>query len=82
MAIMLTFGILGGSFFPINNMPGWYQVFSKITPNAWGVNGFTILGSGGLLVDLGPTLLGLVVMGVVLFAISILIFSRRSFAQK
>jgi ABC-2 type transport system permease protein len=82
MAIMLTFGILGGSFFPINNMPDWYQLFSKITPNAWGVTGFTILGSGGLLVDLGPTLLGLVVMGVVLFAISILIFSRRSFAQK
>jgi hypothetical protein len=34
------------------------------------------------LADLGITLLGLAVMGVVLFAFSILIFGRRSFAQK
>jgi ABC-2 type transport system permease protein len=81
-ALMLTFGILGGSFFQVSILPGWFQVLSKITPNAWAIDGFTILGLGGSLVDLGKPLLGLVIMGVVLFAISILIFSRRSFAQK
>lgn len=81
-AIMLTFAILGGSFIQTSIMPGWFQLLSKITPNAWGMNGFTILGLGGSLADLGMTLLGLAVMGVVLFAGSILIFSRRSFAQK
>jgi ABC-2 type transport system permease protein len=81
-AIMLTFAILGGSFIQLSIMPGWFQVISKITPNAWGLDGFTILGLGGSLADLGKPLLGLAVMGLVLFAISIYIFSRRSFSQK
>jgi ABC-2 type transport system permease protein len=81
-AIMLTFAILGGSFIQLSIMPGWFQLFSKITPNAWGLDGFTILGMGGSLADLGKPLLGLAVMGSVLFAVSIFIFSRRSFAQK
>ena len=81
-AIMLTFAILGGSFIQLSIMPGWFQVISKITPNAWGLDGFTILGLGGSLADLGKPLLGLAVMGLVLFAVSIFIFSRRSFAQK
>ncbi len=81
-AIMLTFAILGGSFIQLSIMPGWFQLFSKITPNAWGLDGFTILGLGGSLADLGKPLLGLAVMGVVLFTASIFIFSRRSFAQK
>jgi ABC-2 type transport system permease protein len=81
-AIMLTFAILGGSFIQLSIMPGWFQTISKITPNAWGLDGFTILGLGGTLADLAKPLLGLTVMGVVLFAVSILIFSRRSFAQK
>ena len=77
-AIMLIFGILGGSFIQVSIMPGWFQVFSKITPNAWGLDGFTTLGLGGSLFDLGAPLLGLAVMGVALFVVSILIFSRRS----
>jgi ABC-2 type transport system permease protein len=81
-AIMLIFAILGGSFIQLSIMPGWFQLFSKITPNAWGLDGFTILGSGGSLVDMGKPLLGLAVMGLVLFAVSIFFFSRRSFAQK
>jgi ABC-2 type transport system permease protein len=81
-AIMLIFGILGGTFIQTSVMPGWFQAFSRITPNAWGLDGFTTLGLGGSLADLGKPLLGLAVMGVVLFVISILIFGRRSFAQK
>ncbi len=81
-AIMLTFGILGGTFIQTSVAPGWFQWISKITPNAWGLDGFTILGLGGSLADLGKPLFGLAVMGVALFAVSILLFSRRSFAQK
>jgi ABC-2 type transport system permease protein len=81
-AIMLTFGILGGSFFQLSNLPSWFQAISRITPNAWSLDGFTILGLGGSLADLGKPLLGLAAMGLVLFAVSILLFSRRSFAQK
>jgi len=82
MAMMLTFGILGGTFIQASAMPGWFQTLSKISPNAWGLDGFTILGLGGSIADLGKPLLGLAVMGMALFCVSILLFSRRSFAQK
>ena len=82
MAMMLTFGILGGTFIQASAMPGWFQTLSKITPNAWGLDGFTILGLGGSIADLGKPLLSLAVMGMALFCVSILLFSRRSFAQK
>jgi ABC-2 type transport system permease protein len=77
-----VFGILGGSFVQTSIMPGWFQWLSKITPNAWGLDGFTILGLGGSLVDLGKPLLGLAVMGVALAVVSIALFSRRSLTQK
>jgi ABC-2 type transport system permease protein len=81
-AIMLTFGILGGTFIQTSVMPSWFQWLSRITPNAWGLDGFTTLGLGGSLVDLGKPLFGLAVMGVMLFVVSIFLFGRRSFAQK
>jgi ABC-2 type transport system permease protein len=81
-ALMLTFGILGGSFIQTSIMPGWFQILSKITPNAWGLDGFLILGLGGKMAELGNSLLGLAVMGGSLFLVSILVFSRRSLVQK
>lgn len=81
-ALMLTFGILGGSFISLNNLPGWAQIISKITPNAWGLDGFTTLALGGKLADLSAPLLGLFVMGVVLFGVSVLLFNRSAILQK
>ncbi|MBK6432093.1 ABC transporter permease [Candidatus Amarolinea dominans] len=80
-AVMLTFGILGGSFVQTNIMPSWFQWLSRVTPNAWGLDGFTILGLGGTLADLGRPLLGLLVMGLVLAAAAIALFNRRSLLQ-
>ncbi|MEZ4518869.1 MAG: hypothetical protein R3C44_19305 [Chloroflexota bacterium] len=37
---MLSFGILGGSFFAIDQMGPAMQVL-KITPNAWAMDGFS-----------------------------------------
>lgn len=82
IAIMLTFGILGGSFIQTSIMPGWFQWLSRITPNSWGLDGFTILGLGGTLADLAKPLLGLALMGLILFGLSVVLFSRRSFMQK
>lgn len=81
-ALMLTFGILGGSFISLNNLPAWAQLVSKITPNAWGLDGFTTLALGGGLADLSSPLLGLLIMGFVLFGISVLIFNRSAILQK
>jgi ABC-2 type transport system permease protein len=81
-AIMLTFGILGGSFIQVSIMPDWYQWLSRITPNAWGLDGFTTLGLGGNLSDLGAPLLGLAVMGTLLTILAVLSFNRRPLVKK
>lgn len=81
-AVMLTFGILGGSFISLDNMPGWFRVLSKITPNAWGLDGFTTLGMGGSLANIWTPVLALLVMGAVLFTIAVLIFNRRGIMQQ
>ncbi len=81
-AIMLTFGILGGSFFPISAMPDWFTWISKITPNAWGLDGFSILALGGSLFDLSAPIIGLLAMGIILFVVSMLFFRRHSLVQK
>jgi len=76
-ALMLIFGILGGSFAQIP-FSGILGQLSKITPNAWAIDGFTTLGQGGTLADIAPALLALVVMALVLFGTAVLIFQRRS----
>jgi ABC-2 type transport system permease protein len=63
-------------------MPGWFRVLSKITPNAWGLDGFTTLGMGGSLANIWTPVLALLVMGAVLFTIAVLIFNRRGIMQQ
>ena len=81
-ALMLTFGILGGSFFSLENLPEVIQWISKITPNAWGLDGFTTLASGGTLAEIGLPLLALVLMGIILFSASVMIFNRQAVIQR
>jgi len=76
-ALMLIFGILGGSFFSLNYLPDWAQWVAHISPNAWGMDGFTTLALGGNIASLGKPILGLLVMGAVLFVISTLLINRR-----
>lgn len=78
-AIMLLFGILGGSFINLQNMPPWFSLLSKITPNAWGLDGFSILALGGSLKDIFEPVSALLVMGVVLFVAAVVIINRRGF---
>lgn len=76
-AVMLTFGILGGTFINLDNMPGWFRVLTRITPNAWGVEGFTTLASGGRLLEILGPVAALIGMGAILFTIAVLILNRR-----
>jgi ABC-2 type transport system permease protein len=80
-ALMLLFGILGGSFFSLDSFPTWFQMVSKITPNAWGLDGFTRLASGASLGDIVTPLCALMIMGAVLFIISVVVFNRRNVMQ-
>ncbi len=81
-ALMLTFGILGGSFISLNNLPPAIRLVSRITPNAWGLDGFTTLALGGTLADLGEPLLALMVMGGVLFGAALVLFNRQTVVQR
>jgi ABC-2 type transport system permease protein len=78
MALMLTFGVLGGNFVSVAGMPEWFRLLSKITPNAWGIDGFVALGLGDALPQIAGKLAAMLVMAAVLFAASVWILRRRS----
>jgi len=80
--VMLIFSILGGSFINLENFPPFIQTISKITPNAWGLDGFTTLALGGTLKNLTEPITALLVMGTVLFGIAVVIFNRNGLVQK
>lgn len=82
MSITLIFGILGGSFVSLDEMPPAIQAFSKITPNAWALDGFTTLGLGGTLTDLSTPILALLSMGMILFLVSVVLFGKKNLVQK
>ncbi|HLO13368.1 MAG TPA: ABC transporter permease [Anaerolineales bacterium] len=81
-ALMLIFGILGGSFINLDQMPAYVRTLSKITPNAWGLDGFTTLALGGTLPNLAQPITALLIMGAVLFAIAVVMFNRKGIMQK
>lgn len=81
-ATMLIFGILGGSFIQLDNMPAAVQTLSRITPNAWALDGFTTLALGGTLTNLSTPITALLTMGGVLFVISVLLFGKKNLVQK
>ena len=82
MSITLIFGVLGGSFVNLDQMPPAIQAFSKITPNAWALDGFTTLGLGGTLTDLSTPILALLSMGMILFLVSVVLFGKKNLVQK
>ena len=81
-ALMLIFGILGGSFINLDQMPAYVRTLSKITPNAWGLDGFTTLALGGTLRNLAQPIVALLIMGAVLFGTAVVIFNRKGIMQK
>jgi ABC-2 type transport system permease protein len=81
-ALMLIFGILGGSFITLDQMPAYVRTLSKITPNAWGLDGFTTLALGGTLRNLAQPIAALLIMGIVLFGVAVVLFNRKGIMQK
>jgi ABC-2 type transport system permease protein len=77
-AMMLTFGVLGGNFVAVSGMPEWFRLIGKITPNAWGLDGFVALGMGDGLPQIVGILAGLLIMALALFLVSVWILQRRS----
>lgn len=82
LVIMLFFGLLGGSFFDMSQLPEWVSTLGKITPNAWGLQGFTTLAGGGTLASIREPLLALLIMGIILFALASIWMRRRGLVRK
>jgi ABC-2 type transport system permease protein len=76
-AMMLVFGIMGGSFIPAENLTGPLQSLRLLTPNAWAMDGFNILNTGQSLGDIMGQVAALLVMAAVLFAVAVTLFRRR-----
>jgi ABC-2 type transport system permease protein len=81
-AIMLIFGILGGSFTNVAVMPNWVQWFSRVSPNRWGLDGFTTLAMGGNMANIMTPVIALMIMAAILFLASVVIFSRRGIGKE
>jgi len=81
-AVMLLFGLLGGSFFDITMLPKWVQTISKVSPNAWGTEGFLRLARGGSIGSVLTQVAALLIMGAVLFLAASLWMSKRGLARK
>jgi ABC-2 type transport system permease protein len=77
LALTLIFGILGGSFVPMQGSTNLIQWLSRITPNRWALDGFTSLALGEGLAGLTGPLLALTMMAVVLFSLASFLFRRR-----
>jgi ABC-2 type transport system permease protein len=81
-ALMLIFGILGGSFINLDQMPPLLQSLSRITPNAWGLDGFNTLALGGTLSNLMEPITALLIMGAGLLGVAVLLFNSNRIMQK
>ncbi len=76
-AMMLLFGILGGTFVQVSSSGSLMELISRITPNAWAMDGFETLALGGKMNDIVVDVIGLLVMTVILFGISIIVSRKR-----
>jgi ABC-type multidrug transport system permease subunit len=63
-------------------LPAPIQFISRITPNYWGLQGFTTLAAGGKFNGIVTPLLWLLGMFLVLFIIGAALFSQRGLGKK
>jgi ABC-2 type transport system permease protein len=76
--VIFLLGMLGGSFIPIEGLPAALKILPRFTLNYWGIDGFFRLAFDNVPIrDISTNMLVLVVMGIVLFAVSLWRFRRR-----
>jgi ABC-2 type transport system permease protein len=75
----LLLGLLGGVMVPLFVMPGWLQAIGRLTPVAWGLEGFldVFLRRGGL-AQVAPRAALLLAFGVAALGLAHSFFKRRS----
>lgn len=76
-AMMLLFGILGGSFISAADFPETIQSLRLLTPNAWALDALAELAQGAGLSDLLGSIVALLFMGLALGAVAVFAFRQR-----
>jgi ABC-2 type transport system permease protein len=76
-AMMLIFGMLGGTFISTSAFSGVVSWLSRLTPHSWALDGFAELATGRGLADILVPVLALLAMATVLFGLSVFVFRRR-----
>ncbi len=64
--IVVVFGVLGGTFFPVTRVSGVFEVVSRVTPHFWLMDGFKRLSAGEGVVGILPALAAILLFAVVL----------------
>ena len=63
---------LGGSIFPLFRAPGFMGIVSRMTPSAWGIEGYMgLVADGWTLAETAPNILALLGFAVVFFGIAV-----------
>jgi ABC-2 type transport system permease protein len=68
--VAVTLGLLGGSFFPVQQAGAAMATISLVTPHAWFLRGMGQLAGGGAVVDVLPAVAALLVIAVVTGAVA------------
>jgi ABC-type multidrug transport system permease subunit len=76
-AMMLIFGMLGGTFISTAAFGGIVSWLSRLTPHSWALDGFVELALGHGLADILVPVLALLAMAAILFGLSVFVFRRR-----
>jgi ABC-2 type transport system permease protein len=79
--IIQIMALLGGSFFPVDLLPGIVQKFSFLSLNGVALKGFLKIILGYSLADISENILILAVTGALLTTLGIIIFSKEESAN-
>jgi ABC-2 type transport system permease protein len=76
--VVMVMALLGGSFFPLSQLPSFVLPVSRLTMNYWAVDGFnTLIGGTGGLAAIAVNVLVLTVSGAVFLAVGAAVLRRR-----
>ncbi|GHE49061.1 ABC transporter permease [Streptomyces capitiformicae] len=69
--LVLPMSLMSGAFFPLDNAPDWFKTIGHVMPMQYLVDGSeTVLSQGGGLLDVLPTMGGMLLFGAVLGVIA------------
>ncbi len=70
--VVVVFGVLGGTFFPVSRVSGAFSAISRVTPHFWLMDGFQRSSAGEGIVDILPALGAILAFAIILGSIGLL----------